>query len=488
MGRGSPDVVLVVMDCVRYDLFTEEFAAGRLPFLASVREEFLRFSKAIAPSSWTIPSHASLFTGLYPWDHGAHYKGGALLGPGPATLAEYLRGRGYETASFSANGYVQPGTGLTRGFETALWGGDREFFLRVLARDPSCPTLNGEDAAVHAILDKSSNASAVRVGAMRALSRFTPVCDAINRVGGRIVDASPAYVGSWIEPQFEAGLRRARDRPVFFFVNLLEAHEPYLADAGLPIGLKEWLSYARTTQVSEQWKTGESAPTAKDLAWSRRGYLSALRVLDERLRSLVGKLKAEGRWENTLFVLTSDHGQTFGEGGSVYHRLNLQEEITRIPLWVKLPAGPAAGGGVRDGRWVSLVDVPATVAAAVEPGATFGDVSSAPLGPVDLPAERTVYSMTDGLPRNEAARLSEVRCKLLDRVQIAGYRGDFKVLVDQSGVQYNLRLTEGTARIVAAADPGFDPTAFDDLLPKLRAVLNLPEPTTVSQRIAGWGY
>jgi len=487
MNTNRPDVVVIVMDCVRYDTFTSSVENGSMPFLSSIQREFMRFSKAIAPASWTIPSHASLFTGLYPWDHGAHYKSGAILGAGPPTLAEFLRDHGYRTACFSANGYVQPATGLTRGFERALWGGDQEFFLRFLSKHASCPSLNGEDAAVHAILDEPSNASALRVGMMRTLSRFTPLCDALNRIGGKLVDSRPEYVGPWIEQEFDAELRAHAGQPVFFFVNLLEAHEPYLAEAGLPIGLRDWLSYARTTQVSEQWTSGESRPSEADLAWAHRDYTSSLKVIDGRIRALVGHLKEQGRWENTLLVITSDHGQTFGEGDSMYHRLNLQEAITRIPLWVKPDSEDSGRAGASDRAWVSLTDVARTVASVVDAGATIGDRDSIRLGMADASDGRTVYYMIDGLPKTEAKNLPEARRKRLDRVQIAGYHGAFKTIVDQTGMQYYLRLEGGDARLVAP-DEDVDASAFGEILPKLRHVLNLPEPTSVSQRIAGWGY
>ncbi len=476
------------MDCVRYDMFTQQLDAGELPFLSSVQDEFLRFTKAVAPGSWTIPSHASLFTGLYPWDHGAHYKTGAILNGTPPTLAEYLRARGYRTACYSANGYVQPDTGLTRGFEKVLWGGDREFFLRVLARNASCPSLNGKDAAIVAILDQAPTASSARVAGMRALSRFSPLCDALNRIGGKLVGSPPSHVASWIEREFDAGLNEFDGEPIFFFVNLLEAHEPYLADAGLPIGLADWLSYAGTTQVSEQWKRGEREPSEKDLAWSRRGYRSSMKVIDERVRTLVGHLKAHGRWENTLLVLTSDHGQAFGEGGSMYHRLNLQEAITRVPLWLKPGPTDGARPGLSDRAWVSLTDIPTTVAAALDPSATFGDPGSIRLAAADRSVGRTVYSMTDGLSRNEAKGLPAARREQLDRVQIAGYRGEFKQIVDQSGAHYDLHVVGTEARPVGPADTGFDPSAFGEIPARVRTVLTLPEPTSVSQRIAGWGY
>ncbi len=483
MPDAPPDVVIVVLDCVRADLFDEELAAGHLPYLASAAPAFVRYPRAVAPASWTIPSHASLFTGRYPWDHGAHYKSGAILGSSPPTLAERLRGRGYRTASISANGYVQPGTGLTRGFDSAVWGGDREFFLRVVADRPSCPVLNGADAAVHAILDRAPTAASWRVGAMRALSRFTPVCDALNRLGGHVRGRSPALVGSWIETEFARAIDAAGSGPAFAFVNLLEAHEPYFADAGLPVALRDWLAFARTTQVSQQWTRGENAPSARDLAWARRDYRSALRVLDGRLRSLSDVLRSRGRWDRALVVITSDHGQAFGEDGHVYHRLRLEEGITRVPLWIKFPGGV---GTVAGGGWATLADLPTTVAAAVGAPEPFGDPTTVALTPGGPPVGRLVFAMTDGVSSNEAGTLPPGRRAEIDRVQIAAYGDGRKTVVDQDGAarSWGFDSTPGSAPTTIEVDA----TAVAEIRPKLEAVLRLPPTTTVSQRIAGWGY
>ncbi len=136
-ARSSrPDVLLVVLDCVRSDIFEAEVARpDALPFLHSLRNQVVSFPRAASTASWTIPGHASLFTGLYPWDHGAHCRLGPILTREPETIAEFLQREGYTTGFYSANSYVQPSTGLARGFQETLWGGAREFFLR-FAFDP----------------------------------------------------------------------------------------------------------------------------------------------------------------------------------------------------------------------------------------------------------------------------------------------------------------------------------------------------------------
>jgi len=354
-ARRPPDVVLVVMDCARADVFRREVAEGqRTPFLRELRRESLDFPGAISPGSWTIPSHASLFTGLYPWDHGAHYRAGTTLPTDPETLASALGRIGYATASFSANGYIQPAAGLTRGFEECVWGGDQEFFLRFLSRStPTNPDLGGREAAAFGRLPDRSNPAPLWNGAIALLSRYTGLWDGLNRVGVRVLGhpaTDLALVAPWIEPRMQAWLAGLPpERPAFAFINLLEAHEPYLVDAGQAVSLRRWLSFARDVQGEYVWVQGRWAPTEREVARSRERYTRTFQALDERVRRIVEGLRRAGRWENTLFILTSDHGQAFLEHETLYHRFRVDEEITRVPLWVRgpgvaRPGGPSNGG------------------------------------------------------------------------------------------------------------------------------------------------
>ncbi len=492
-GR-PPDILLVVLDCARADRFDAALAdTPGLPFLRSLRPEVLEFAAAVSPGSWTVPGHASLFTGLYPWDHGAHSRTGPRLLPGPETIAEALGRAGYRTALFSGNAYVQSATGLSRGFEKAVWGGAREFFLRFEGADrPSSPDL-GAAGPVHDLSHESAAPSPFRQFAIDALSRAPAFWDGLNRVGGKMRGTSGETARSvcpWIEPELERWLAsQPAEAPVFVFVNLIEAHEPYLADAGFEVGAKRWLGYAGARQDSVLWVQGRWKPSSAELASSRRSYAHAYRTLDRRVERIVGAFSRHRRWEESLFVLTSDHGQAFLEGETIYHRFRLDEPITRIPLWVRAPGG--APRGVRT-DWASLVDIPRTLAGLVG-RPSFGDPTARSLVEPGDP-ERPVYALTDGIRAAEIPRAPAEWRRFLDRLEVAAYRGTLKALAHEDGAVEAFRIAVPDGGIAPSRpEPSPEVTELGELA---RRALELAQARIASQpyhgsvegRIAGWGY
>jgi arylsulfatase A-like enzyme len=494
-----PNILVVVMDCARQDVFSSEVARGRYtPFLSGLRKSSIEFTGAISPGSWTIPSHASLFTGLYPWDHGAHCKAGTKLPSEPETLAASLSRAGYATAAFSANGYVQPASGLTRGFGEASWGGDKEFFLRFLSlAEPTNPDLGGPGAAAFGRLPDSPNPSPLWNSAIAALSKYTGLWDGLNRAGAKFLGhpmSDLPLIAPWIEPKMEAWLRRVPpDRPAFAFVNLLENHEPYLVDAGQPVSIRRWISYLRDVQGEYVWVQGRWVPTPGQVARGRERYARSFQATDERLRRLVSALERTGRWENTVLFLTSDHGQAFLEHETLYHRFRVEEELSRIPLWVTGPAAPGPVGRSVD-RWVSLIDIPRTITELVG-GSPFGDPSARSLLASGPEAEdRPVHSMTDGLLPNEQAELPAARRDLLDRLEVATYRGPLKGIASAA---LPPRVFTVSGRIAdtnappAAEGPGADAmralaqAAFDTAQAR---IASKPSHGSLERRLAGWGY
>ena len=474
-----------------------------MPFLRSIQEEVLQFPGAVSPASWTIPGHASLFTGLYPWDHGAHYRLGPILTPEPETLAEFLGRQGYATSLYSANAYVQRATGLSRGFDEALWGSARELFLRFLSiQEPKCPTLGGPalawkgPSAERAPAPTGPPPSPLGDFALTSLCRVPSVWDGMNRVGGHLLGTyatdMPA-VSPWIESKLDRWLaRQPAGRPVFAFVNLFEAHAPYLAHGGFPVGLGDWLSYAWRSQDPLRWVTGQWNPSPTQVDQLRTAYRYSLRTMDRRVRQIVERFSRRREWENTLFVLTSDHGHAFLEQDLLYHRFRVDEPVARIPMWIRTPHRGHVG--IRSNEWASLIDVPRTIAQLLG-RPSFGDPTSRDLlSPVPSPDPRPIYCMTDGLPEREAPGMSTARRRSLNWLGVAAYRGDRKAIAGE----------DGAARVYAVAPataPHSPALAADDVAS--REVAELARQAValaaqriagkefhgdVEQRLAGWGY
>src|SRR5580692_752059 len=122
-GADRPNLLLVVLDCVRaWDFPGGSNAAGPMPFVDSLRRESVDHPRTSSVAHWTVPAHASMFTGLYPWEHGVHAKGRLKLDAQGEAVGSLLQGAGYHTLSISANGLIAPSLGLVDGIDRSAWG------------------------------------------------------------------------------------------------------------------------------------------------------------------------------------------------------------------------------------------------------------------------------------------------------------------------------------------------------------------------------
>ncbi len=247
MANRLPSVLVVVLDCVRQsDFVIPHHIPDRSSAFAEIAKSAWVYSRAVSPATWTLPSHASIFTGVNPWQHSCFSGGSLRLSSRYETLPETFRRKGYRTACFSANGWVSEATGLVRGFETAYWGRWGSW----LSHDPH-PNSWSESAPSSAI-DKGRRPTQVsgldRLWSVAGImsSSYPGVLDFTSRlirgIEGRRHPHQPHWTG-WIEPAFEDFVLGLDPRePFFAFVNFLEAHEPLLAGADDSVGLRKWLS------------------------------------------------------------------------------------------------------------------------------------------------------------------------------------------------------------------------------------------------------
>ncbi|HEX5484114.1 MAG TPA: sulfatase-like hydrolase/transferase [Terriglobia bacterium] len=301
-----PNIVLIVLDTVRADhLSCYGYKRPTTPHLDSLAARGVRFENAIAPSSWTLPSIASIFTGLLPHQHGANW--GTPLPPEPWTLARILQSKGYETAGFNANPfYGLAGWRLDEGFDAYL---DASYTLR------------------HNLAVTQVGQSALRFLYNR-LIRY-------NRFDHLTAADLNNEVMEWYR-------RRDRSQPYFLFINYMDAHRPYLPPASYDHRFGKIPHYL-LARVSETLKDGRPrhAYTERERQELIDGYDNSLAYLDDQLGRLIDSLRSEPGGGNTIFIVTSDHGEGFGEHGTYDHGWNLYSEVLRVPLILSGPGIPA---------------------------------------------------------------------------------------------------------------------------------------------------
>lgn len=310
----AANVVLLILDTVRaeeLELFGH--ARSTAPNLTAWASHGTTFEWAIAPSSWTLPSHASIFTGRHPHELSADH--GVPLDARDSTLAEVLARRGYATAAFVANfAYTTKASGLARGFaryqdHPRSWGWfllsaalPRRFALRWLPLDRR--PWNGS-----------------RKQAPTTTSEFL----------------------TWLD--------RDSPRPFFAFLNYIDGHAPYLSSGKL----RDRYNPDRLPVVLEKRK----GITVEDLRGTRGAYDASIAYLDHELGRLLRELNRRGLRDSTVVIVTADHGEFMGEHGLQDHGNALYTQVLHVPLVIAFPGRVPAG--VRIGAPVSLRDIATTV-------------------------------------------------------------------------------------------------------------------------------
>jgi arylsulfatase A-like enzyme len=304
-----PSVVIVTLDTTRVDhLSCYGYERETTPHLDALAERAVRFRRAWSTSSWTLPAHGSLFTGLYPSRHGAHYDPGgeSVLGTvvglpvarhvragklrdDVTTLAELLAARGYQTGAFVAGPWLHRGFGLLRGFEVKE--------------------------------------------------------DDVTDYGGRPAHEITDLATSWLR-----GL--ATEQPYLLFANYFEPHAPYEPARSYP-------DLPRAEEAFdpdyESLMRGTATLDADARAVLRDRYDAEIRVMDRELGRLLEEVFARSGGERTIVVVTADHGEALGEEGRFGHGFWLSEEQLRIPLIVRYPFDRL--GGTWSEQPIQLVDV-----------------------------------------------------------------------------------------------------------------------------------
>jgi len=305
---GAPNIVFITLDTVRADhLSSYGYSRPTTPNIDRFARTGVLFENAIAASSWTLASHASMFTGLLPHQHGADHA--VPLPSSPWTVAEVLRSRGYETAGFAANTlYLERGWGIAQGF------GNYDDYRLSLGNN----------------LASTFVGNAIVQPSYEHLWSF----DWLQRRSAADINAS---VFHW--------LRHSQGRPYFLFINYMDVHDPYFTTASYDNRFRRPpMALAKELHLAVQGTEYQREFTHHDRRLLKDGYDNCLSFLDGQLGNLLIFLRQTPEWQNTIVIITSDHGEEFGGHGEYTHGFDLYRQLLHVPLII---AGPGIPQSVR---------------------------------------------------------------------------------------------------------------------------------------------
>ena len=294
----QPNVILIVLDTVRADhLSCYGYHRDTTPNIDAFAAGGRLYKNVLSPSCWTLPAHASLFTGLSCSAHGAkmlHRR----LDPRFETLAEQLKANGYQTVGLSSNTILGGNLGFEQGFET-YW------------------TPVGDKNVVYDFTDSGSVATDMH-----------------------------GQLATWLTRKYDS------QKPFFLFLNYVEAHQQYRPPRELlrfasDATWNDWKTRSQIDLSFDYMLTGADLLSSQEIAEMEALYDDEIRYSDRKVGEVLDFLKSTGLDENTVVMITSDHGDHFGEHHRLGHQYSLYEPLVRVPLIVRyadrFPVGEEEG-------------------------------------------------------------------------------------------------------------------------------------------------
>jgi arylsulfatase len=338
--EDSTPVILITLDTVRArNLAPYGYRRVTTPRLDAFAQESIIFERAYSSSSWTLPSHASIFTGKWIFEHGANTLAQQLRSD-IRTLATELFEHGYRTGGFVGGPYAKARYGMAQGFE--IFRDRLDFF------------------EWHTLFENYS----IR----RLLDRFAPNWTRL------VLKTDGERTAKEMLPDILQFVDETRGSPFFLFVNFFDAHAPYnLGEEFRPMFGAEGADLDTLDRiVNGQYQDGDLRFSHLTVDEADREMLvnlydSELYHLDQHLGQFFDHLRAQGLYDRSLIIITSDHGEEFLENGGLQHRQTLFEEVVHVPLYIKPPLLAEELQGTRVSSPVSNKDIFETVLDFSEP-------------------------------------------------------------------------------------------------------------------------
>jgi arylsulfatase A-like enzyme len=307
------NVVFLVMDTVRRDFLSPY--NKNIEYTENIKEisrNATVFQNAVSQAPWTLPSHASMFTGLYPWEHGATQTN-FELDVEKELLAEKLRKEGYNTASFSANPFISEKFGTAKGF------GEKETTVGLVGLG-----LNQKlDKAVKAFEEK------IDIGAVPKIEKL------VHKISYRLKLRNDNDTDVLMD-KAEDFIDENEENDFFLFMNLMDCHLPLFPDREYKDRHAEDVNPAEVNQYPHRVMHSDEKEIESEAL--KKLYRAQIDYLDDQIGHLVSLLRNRDVYEDTMLVIVGDHGENLGEEGLMGHSFSVNENLIHVPLIVKSPS------------------------------------------------------------------------------------------------------------------------------------------------------
>jgi arylsulfatase A-like enzyme len=363
-SSAPPSIILIIMDTVRPDrLSCYGYSRDTSPNLVKLSQTSRVYDRAYSTSGWTASAHASLFTGLFPIAHGTTQENWSM-NKGLTTLAEVLSGVGYKTLGISENPWVSKLFNFDQGFS--------EYYETWRIRSP-----NPKDNPVYQLFAQ--------------------------------------FIG-----------RNRGDRPFFVFMNFMEAHNPYRSSHQFFGHFQTYKTIYCTDNSWQSFFLGRRKFSPEEIQNLNDHYDEGILYIDDVIGSIMDLLVKKQIWDETIFIVASDHGENIGDHGLMDHVFSLYETTIKIPLIIHYPR--LFPPGTRDGQFVQILDLFPTLL-----GIVGVDIERIPFQGMDLlkndqKQERAViceyYYPRQVLSNyNQSERESEALARFKRRIKSAIFNG-----------------------------------------------------------------
>lgn len=332
----KPNIVIIVLDAVRaQNLSFYGYHRNTTPFLSSIEQDLAIYKNAISSSYWTMPSIASLFTGMYTSGHGLVVDGDKI-DRSLVTLPVLLRQYGYRCAGFVRNVYVSEYSGLDGIFDDFY----SKYRVDTFKKAVSIISRKGVSRLQPPSITQLSNQTEKDNSVLKEYF-FKIVARSVHML---IDSGSSTFVRN-----FSSWLKEYKTKPFFAFFQFLETHSPYYAPLRFAFKFSSIRDNIKRVFVNHdplKFFLGKCQMTSQDSQILQSDYDNTIYYEDHLIGKIVQLLQKHGVFDNTLIIVLADHGDNIVDHGLMFHCLCLYDTLIKIPLVVRFPANIGVTGKI----------------------------------------------------------------------------------------------------------------------------------------------